>query len=202
MSLTVEFDDGTVLTSSPGDTTVEGYPITYTHNQTNEHWYSQNSEGYTANTLTITVLNKSVDYEVIINQSALFTVKGKVVDDYDNSPVANATVKLSNAAVASTGSDGTFSFVYAPGKYKVSVSGESVLERTFTLTVDINDSVNDHTSTPVGVKNIDYVNDGIINGRDYAYIKTSLAPSAQTKAKGAFYADTGFEKSDYPKLEL
>ena len=202
MSLTLLFDDGTTLTSSPGDLDVEGYPIGYSHNQAETHWYSVNDENYTSNKLTISVLNKSVDYEVVINESALFSVKGKVVDYYDNSPVANAKIKVSNAVVATTDSNGVFSFAYSPGKLNLSVSGGSVLERSFSLTVDINDTNNDHTSSPVKVVNVDYVNDGIINGRDLAYIKSSLASSAQTKAKKVFAAKTGFAKSDYPKLDL
>ncbi len=203
MSLTLVFDDGTTITSNAGDTTVEGYPIKYTHDQTNNHWYNSENEKYTANTLTITVLDKSADYEVVINQNAMLSVSGKVVDDNTGSAVSSAQIYIGNTVVATTKSDGTFSFSYSPGSYSVTIKGADIVARTFTLNVDaINPRNNDHTSTPVEVVCGDYVDDDIINGRDYAYIQKTLPQSERTAAKTAFGKYVGFTKNDYEKLIL
>lgn len=203
MTVTVEFADGTVLTSGVGDSTVGGYPITYTHRQSEVHWYNKENENYTANTLTVSVLSKSADYEVNINQSALLNVTGRVTDILDGASVENARIVIGSNTVATTKSDGTFTFAYSPGTYEVTVEGDSVLSRTFTLKVDaVNVSNNNHTEQPIGVVTVDYVNDGIINGRDYAYITGTLSGSSQKAAKSEFASYTGFEKTDYDALVL
>ena len=145
MSLTLTFDDGTVLTSNAGDSTVEGYPIKYTHTQQTNHWYNSANVHYTANTLTITVLDKSVDYEVVINESAMLSVSGKIVDDETQSAVEGAQIIIGGKALTTTKSDGTFSFSASPGSYQVTVSGTGIVARTFTLNIDaVNVAGNDH----------------------------------------------------------
>lgn len=203
MSLTLEFDDGTVITSSAGDATVGGYPITYTHNQQGVHWYNKNNENYTANTLTIKVLDKSVDYEVTVNESALLTVSGKVVDDYDGSALPNAEIYIGVNKVAVTDKDGIFSFAYSPGTHNMSIRGDNILDRNLTLTVDTSDvSKNNHKDTPVSVVVVDYVDDDVINGRDYAYIKSNLTGTEFETAKAKFNSRVGFAASDYEKIIL
>ena len=198
MALTVQFDDGTVISSNPGDSTVQGYPITYTHNQQEVHWYNSQNELYTANTLRISVLDMTVDYEVVINQSAMFTVSGKVVDDYDSTALSGAQLYIGSNLVATSSDDGTFSFAYPPGTYVLTIKGANILERNLSLTVDTYDlSKNDHRDTPFGVVTIDYVNDGIINGRDYAYIKRKLSSSELDKAKKKFTRYINFTSDDY-----
>ena len=48
----------------------------------------------------------------------------------------------------------------------------------------------------------DFVDDDIINGRDYAYIQKTLPQSERTAAKTAFGKYVGFTKNDYEKLIL
>ncbi len=202
MSVTVEFDDGTVLTSEKGETTVNGYPITFSHRQEEVHWYNKENEAYTANTLTVTVLGVSADYEVEIEQGALFTVKGKVTDAVSGEAVAGAQIEIGGNPVSTTASDGTFSLLSAPGTYQAAVTGAYTVKRSFTVTVDAMSAENDHTATPIKVYNTDYVDDNIINGRDLAYIKRNLTGDALTKAKTAFTRSVGFTSGDYPPLAL
>ena len=203
MSLTLEFDDGTVITSASGDSTVGGYPITYTHNQPTTHWYNKNNENYTANTLTITVLDKSVDYEVNIDESALFTVSGKIADDCDGLGIEGAKITVDGSVVATTASDGVFSFAYAPGTHKLTISGDNIIPREVLFVVDImNPENNNHTATPISVVACDYIGDGRINGRDYAFIQQNLTADARTRAKSAFEKRVGFTKDDYEKLSF
>ena len=203
MSVMLEFDDGTVITSSTGDTTAGGYPITYTHNQSAVHWYNKNNELYTANTLTITVLDKSVTYEVNIDESALFTVSGKVTDDCGGAPIKDAKITIDNSVVATTSSDGIFTFAYAPGTHKMTVSGDNIIPRDVTFVVDImHTENNNHIATPIEVVACDFVGDGIINGRDYAYIQRSIPDDEREKARMAFEKRVGFTKNDYEKLSL
>ncbi|MBQ7202672.1 MAG: carboxypeptidase regulatory-like domain-containing protein [Eubacterium sp.] len=203
MSLTITFDDGTVITSNPGSSDVGGYPIKYNHNQSEVHWYNSENPDYTANTLTVTVLDKSVDYNVVIEQGAMFTVKGKIIDSYDSSPVSGAQIVINSNTVATTGSDGCFSFPYSPGTYTVTIKGSGIVKRTFTLGIDAQGGdKNDHTSTPVSVVTGDYIADDIINGRDFAYIKRNLSGADYTKAKTMFYDTVGFCADNYEPLVL
>ena len=203
MSLTLKFDDGTELTSNPGDSTVEGYPIKYTHDQANTHWYNSENEKYTANSLTITVLDKSVDYEVVINQSALLSVSGIIADEDTDAVISGAQIYIGNSVVATTNSSGKFSFSTSPGTYQVTVKGSGIVARIFTLNVNaIDPTQNDHTATPVKVVRGDYVEDDIINGRDYAYINSTLPAAERTAAKTAFNKHIGFRSADYANLVL
>ena len=203
MVVTLEFDDGTTITSQKGSTDAGGYPISYTHKQQSVHWYNSENENYTANTLTVSVMGKSADYEVVINQSALLTYSGKVVDSYDNAPVSNAKIVIGSNTVATTKSDGTFQFSYSPGKYTAIVTGSGIVKREYTVNIDaVNVSGNNHTDEPVEVVTGDYIDDDIINGRDYAYIKTNLTGDDLTDAKARFTKNVGFVKSDYEKLIL
>ena len=203
MVVTVEFDDGTVLTSKKGETTVNGYPITYTHKQDEVHWYNRDNELYTANTLRVSVLGVSADYEVNIAQDALFNVKGRVTDAFDGTVIAGAGIEIGGNVVATTDENGVFQILSAPGTMSAYVTGGNVVRRAFTLTVDAaSTSGNDHTATPIAVYNVDYIDDDVVNGRDYAYIQRSLPSDTQAKAKKEFASCVGFASGDYPALVL
>lgn len=200
MIVTIFYADGSSSSSALGSDTVDGFDIRYSHTQSVDHWYPEQDERYTGNILTIKVLNKSVDYNVVINQDALLTVSGKVCDYINEEPVSGANISVNGAIVASTSSNGSFSFAYSPGYYTMSVSGENIITRTFNISVDTMEENNDHSAQPIGVVVGDYVKDGIINGKDYAYIQNVLSGDGQKKEEEKFAKQFLFKSDKYPEL--
>lgn len=203
MTVTITYKDGHT-SSVTGKDSIDGYDIRYSQNQINNHWYiSSDTLNYTANILTVSVLDVSTDYNVNINSGAMCVVKGKVVDLISNSPVQNASIKVNRSVVATTNSNGEFSFPYAAGRYNVSVEAENAIPRSVILTVDItSDEKNNHISTPVPLLTIDYISDGIINGMDYAYIRKKLSGSQRELLSKRFGDYANFTQSNYSSITL
>ena len=172
MTITVKYKDGTESTAAGTSDTIDGYSISFNQKQNINHWYPQNSDEYVKNTLTVTVGTVSTDYDVVIITSAMFGVKGRVVDYVTNEPIANASIAINSQAVATTDKNGNFAFVYSAGNFNISIRTINSVDYFGTLLVDANNaSNNNHTANPYKLANCDYVNDEIINAKDYAYAK-------------------------------
>ena len=184
MTLKVHYKNGSVSTASAGAATVDGCTINYTQNQSQTHWYPEEDEKYTANLITVSVLNKSVQYNVKINQSALFTYHGAVCDYISKEPVAGASISINGSERAISDENGEFSFASAPGVYRARVTSQTIIPRECTISVDVNSEKNDKTKSPIEVVNCDYVKDGIINAKDYSYIiKNFDSEKAETEGE-------------------
>ena len=170
MTVKVYYKNGSVSTVSAAAGSVDGIGINYYQNQSESHWYPAEDERYSGNYITISVLNKSAQHDVKINQSALFTFKGKVCDYVSGEAVCGAVIKINGIEKATTDLNGEFSFASAPGVYTLAVSGDSIIKREYSVAVDVNPENNDRRETPFEVVNCDYVKDGIINAKDFAYI--------------------------------
>lgn len=203
MTVTLIYKDGHT-SSVTGQDKIDGYDIKYSHDQVNTHWYiATDTQNYTANILTVSVLNVSTDYNVNINSGAMCIVKGKVTDCFDNNPVQNATIKINRSVVTKTNDKGEFSFAYSAGRYTMDIEAENAIPRSVTLTIDItNDEKNNHISTPVQLLMIDYVDDDIINGMDYAYIRKKLSGSVRDIQTKKFSEYAGFTQADYSPVAL
>lgn len=203
MTITLTYKDGSTSVAKNGADTIDGYSITYKDNQRETHWYSVDCDEYVANIITITVGSLSYDYEVVINEGALFTVTGYVTDYVTGEGISNASIVYNNSVVTRTDSNGKFSFAYAPGSYVFKVQAANSIPRTFTLNVSAyNTSSNDHTATPISLVVGDYVSDGIINAKDYGYILNKLNGDTQTKEKNKFNKQINFTAEKYSDLIL
>lgn len=200
MVVTLHYEDGTTVTSNVGANTVDNYKINYTHNQSNIHWFSQSSSTYVSNAITITVGNVSTDYDVIIKVGSLYPATGKVCDYITGDPIQNATITIDNTRVATTNENGEFAFVYKSGYFWAFVDAPHSIKRKVLIGVNAG-KANDYTLNPIGVASCDYINDGIINAKDFAYIK-KLPSSQQEKAKQSFNGTINFKQSSYPSLSL
>lgn len=199
MVVTITYKDGTTVSSDIGANTVDGHQITYSQNQELQHWYIPTAEQYTSNTLTITVMDVSYDFEVTIKSGQMFNVSGGVCDMVTNEPVIGAELQIRNQTVATTDENGEFVFGYAPGSYIVVVKAPNAISRTITITVDAqNTENNNHKSTPIPILVNDYVQDGYINGKDFGYIvKNKL-----TEKKNTFSQYVEFTTDSYSQLTL
>ncbi len=199
MVVTITYKDGSTVSSDMGANTVDGYQITYSQNQDLNHWYISTAEEYTSNTITVTVMGISFDYEVEIKSGEMFMVKGSVSDMTNDEPLANAELQIRNQTIAKTDKNGEFSFGYAPGKYVVVVKAPNAISRTITIKVDAqNTANNDHRATPIPVLVADYVQDGYVNGKDFAYmVKNKLTEKQKAFSK---YAD--FDTNSYSQFDL
>ena len=202
MVVTVYYINGSESKSALGADEVDGYKIKYTQNQDSAHWYPKEDEKYTQNILTVSILDKSAEYNVVINQDALFTVYGSVSDYISNEAVSGAVIRINGSEVAVTDSQGNFSFVSAPGIYNASVSGSNIISREFKITVNVNSEMNNHTANPIGVVTGDYVQDGIINAKDFAYITKTLSGEKQESEAEKFSQQIHFKSENYPNLVI
>ena len=202
MTVKVHYKNGAVSTVTAGSDSVDGYTIKYSNNQTQTHWYPKSDERYKGNYITVSILNKSTDYDVEINQNALFNVFGSVNDYISGEAISGAMVSINNSEVARTDENGSFSFVYSPGYYTVKISGKNIIPRTFNLTVNVNPEYNDHRKTPIGIVSSDYVTDGIINAKDYGYILKTFSGEKQETETQKISELINFISADYPELAL
>lgn len=190
MNITVTFKDGTVKHIKATDGSFDGYSITFKHNQNVNHWFAQNTSEYVANTLTVFVGPVSCDYDVKIETSAMYGIKGRVIDYVTNEPIRNASVSLNGIEVAKTDENGGYAFVYTAGTYNLTVKTPTSINYSYKLVVDTEDTQNNNqTENPIKLVNCDYVKDGIINAKDYAYSR---------KNGYAYYPSiTNFTKNNY-----
>ena len=201
MIVTLYYKNGSSSSSERGGTTIDGYTLSFSQNQNNSHWYPKEDEKYTGNYLTVSILNVSAVYDVVINQSALFTVYGRVCD-INGEMLSGASLKINDTEVATTDSNGKFSFVSAPGIYSAKISGSNIVPRNFMITVYVDRDKNDHTSTPISVVDCDYAFNGIVNAKDFAYIQKNFSGNEKEKALSKFSRSINFKSSDYEELKL
>lgn len=198
-TITLYYTDGTSV-SSTGEETVGGYDITYSHNQAQEHWYPQGNENYTANTMTFKVLDKTASVDVQINSTARQSVTGKVVD-MTGAPVGGAEIKISGAVITQTNNNGNFTFSNSPGAYFCTVSTDNSIDRDFTIVVSSLSST-DYSGTPIEVCTCDYVDDGVINAKDFALMMKTLEGEELEEQQQEFGSSINLTKGTYPALSL
>lgn len=190
MEITMRYKDGTSKTFDATDPAYDGI-VSFTHNQEKQHWYPQSSDDYVKNTLTVSVGMISCDFDVPIEISALYGIKGKVVDFATNEPIEDATIIVDgNPLSEKTDNNGNFSFVHEAGNINIVVETNSSIDRSILYTVNAgNQSNNNMVNNPIKLINCDYVHDGIINAKDYAF----------AKKKGYAYHSsiTNFTKNNY-----
>lgn len=195
MTVTVHYANGTTK-SVTGKNSIDGYEIKYHHTQEKDHWYPQNHPSYNGNIITVSILDKSVDYNVIIKSSALYTLQGRVVD-MAGKPIKDAVITNGSNTLATTDSNGKFYISTIPGEYKLSVSAKNSIPRPFSVLVSVDNEYNDHTSTPIDLCTCDYVPDGYINAKDYSFmLKNNIDDDAQ------FKASINFNKSKYRQINF
>ena len=202
MIVILNYKNGQSVRSAVGESTVDGYTISFIQNQSENHWYPQADEKYTHNTLTVKILNKTKDYDVVINQSALFTVYGSVCDYIGGEAISDAVISINGNETATTDADGNFSFVSAPGVFRATVSGSNIIKRDFTIVVEIDRDANDHSDNPIGVVACDYVSDGIINAKDFAYIQKNFTGESKRAQANKFSQLINFKAENYEKLSI
>lgn len=202
MTVTIHYKNGNTSSAYAGADSIDGYSIKYSNNQAASHWYPKADEKYTGNYITISILNKSAEYDVVINQDALFTVYGSVCDYVSGGAISGAVIRVNNSDVATTDSNGVFSFVSAPGTYNATLSGKNIITRAFKITVNVNSDLNDHRAKPVGVAASDYVSDGIINAKDFGYIQKNFSGEKQTAESMKIKDLINFTTNDYEELAI
>lgn len=200
MTITVYYSTGEVK-SVTGKTEIDGYKVSYLHNQSTTHWYPKEHDNYKNNILTVKILDVSADYNVPILSTARYSVQG-TVQSMNNKLVENAQIYCNSELLATTNSSGYFYFSYPAGKYTLTIKAPNSLERKITLIVSTTNNDNNYTSKPIRLYTCDYVNDGIINTKDYAAI-TKLDDAAQIKRDTAQYQSAiHFTSDNYEEFSL
>lgn len=179
-TVTIYYTDGTTK-SATGVYDIDGLTVNYTHDQINNHWYVESDALYTANELTVTVLDKSATINVNIQESELHPIKGKVVDYTTGQPIENANICIQSQTVATTDENGNFAFTSAAGGYTCTITCENSLDNVFPLIVVAEAGANDHTSTPYKLMTGDFVDDEVINVKDIVTVKRSTTMTEAEK---------------------
>ncbi len=200
MKITVYYTDGRISYVNGGDE-VDGYKIMYKHTQYKDHWYAQSTDDYKSNKLTVEVVDASADFEVPINIDPMHGVKG-IVQDYAGNPVENAAIYSNGVVIARTDKTGKFAFSLTAGLKVFTVSADHAIDRKITITVSATQYGNDFTEKPIRLVTCDYVKDGIINAKDYAYISKNLDNQQMEKQKLQFKKAIHFTKENYEQLDL
>lgn len=200
ITITIHYNDGSTSTVI-GKDEIDGYDILFTHMQSVNHWYAQSTPEYTANTLTIKIADASVDFDVPIEISSMYAVKGTVVDT-DGNPVANARIvnSNSNSTLATTDANGKYYFASLTGKYNITVRCDNAVSRNVEMMVGTGQSGN--SFEPIQIVTCDYVDDEIINAKDYAYIVRNLSGSELDEKKEQFSNYINFSQDDYEPVTL
>lgn len=200
ITITIHYNDGSTSTVI-GKDEIDGYDILFTHTQSVNHWYAQSTPEYTANTLTIKIADASVDFDVPIEISSMYAVKGTVVDT-DGNPVANARIvsSNSNSTLATTDANGKYYFASLTGKYNITVRCDNAVSRNVEMMVGTGQSGN--SFEPIQIVTCDYVDDEIINAKDYAYIVRNLSGSELDEKKEQFSNYINFSQDDYEPVTL
>ncbi len=198
MTVTIHFNDGQQI-SATGQEEINGYRIIFQHNQNSAHWYPQTDERYTENTYTVKILDKTASMDVPITVGARFAVKGTVTDMQGN-PIENADIRLAQNSVAYTDSNGSFCFYSITGEYSCTVLSENSIARDLKILVTASASENDFTSTPITLCNYEYIDDGIINAKDFAVLRRNY-PQDDERIEH-FNEVINFTADDYSPLYL
>ncbi|MGN1328854.1 MAG: hypothetical protein ACI4V4_04045 [Eubacterium sp.] len=200
-AVTIYYSDGTSSSSVMGDDNVDGYSIIYNHNQSEQHWYPESDENYTGNILSVKVLNATAQISVQIITTARYGVKGKVVD-LAGSPVENAQIISSTSiVVAETDSEGVFSFYSTTGKNDYTVDAENALARKVYITTSSTEN-KDYSDTPIAICTCEFLNDGVINAKDFALMKKSVSEEEFENQQKQFSKAINFTQQDYPELSI
>lgn len=180
MTITLHYSDGT-SESGHGVDIIDGYKILYNFNQEENHWYDDNDPKHTENILTIAVGSVSCDFDVPIEVGPNYNVRGMITDYTTGEPVENAKIYWGQVYLGSTNTDGEFHFIHGCGTYFLTIEREDAYTREIKLTVSQNGTLNDHRADPILLLTGDYVRDGIINGKDIAYINKMLPAEVRNK---------------------
>lgn len=202
MTVTLIYYDGTRVSKTGVTDTIDGYSIRYSHSQEVNHWYVQRDEKYTSNILKVSVLDKSVDYNVVIDETPLYAAKGRIVNYADGTPVKNATISIGASRLATTDENGKFAFVHNTGSFSATIDAENAIKRVVTINIGALPNGNDYTQTPIGIAIGDYVKDGIINVKDFAYVIQYMDDADKEIAKANFPKQMNLRTSRYPSLTL
>lgn len=192
--ITVYYEDGTSVTAM-GNETIDGNRFAFKDNQYYDHWLSTSDNPDHRNILTIEYLDKSTEIDIQIKGSARYEFKGYVVDFADQ-PIENACITINNSKYY-TNSKGFFSIYVPGGSYDFKISTDTSIDRTLPITIAANNTDNDYTASPFRICNCDYVKDGHINAKDFAYISKNLSGDKLTAVTNEFENSINFEKSKY-----
>jgi hypothetical protein len=194
MTITVYYSNGTSTTATGVDS-IDGYDISYVENQYENHWYPSSAEEYTENTFTVKILNSTASCNVDIVIGARYSVKG-IVLNFAGEPIQNVAVALNGTTVAYTDANGKFSFYSDAGIKSLTLSTDTSIDLTKLITITASASGNDFTETPFYLCNCDYVKDGYINAKDFAYISNNFTGSELDSIKEEFEASINFSQYD------
>lgn len=201
MTITVYYSNGDIKKVRGTETEIDGYPILFKHSQisTQEHWYPQESSKYTANTLTVSILDATADFDVPISLAS-YGVSGKVVDYFGN-PIKNAQVSAANQTLK-TDANGEFVFAASAGMIDMSITTDNAIARKIQVNVNKNFDKNNFLQSPVTLVTCDYVADGVINAKDNAYAAQTLSGDELDKAKIQLENNINFDSNSYESLVL
>lgn len=192
--ITVYYEDGTSV-SALGNETIDGNRFTFKDNQYYDHWLPSNDYPDHRNVLTIEYLDKSTEIDIPITGSARYEFKGYVMD-FAGQPIENATLTINNSRYY-TNSQGFFSIYVPGGVYDLRISSDTSIDRIIPVTIAANNTDNDYTASPFKLCNCDYIKDGYINAKDFAYIRKNLTGDALTAAENEFHNSVNFDKEQY-----
>lgn len=202
MTVTVTYKDGSVSSVSNGASSIDGYSILYKENQAENHWYPNGSGLCTGNVITVTVLNKSYEYSVIIEHSLKCRVMLKVVDNVTGEAVSGATVSQGSNDIGSTNGEGIATVSLLPGSNSLKIRYENAISRELTIIVNVSATDRDLSGEPIGLATGDYNSDGIINAKDYAYITKTFGGNKKTAEIEKFESQINFTAADYTPLQF
>ena len=196
-SVTVNYEDGTSLTSKPGETSINGIEIQFKDNQAVDHWaYFDSSTGTVSknNIFTIKYLDQSYDINIVVDTPPLYTFKGKIVNFNNESiPAEGAYITYNGSVVTRADSEGNFSFSYPSGLYPMVFTSTNGISRNVSVVVSTQTTT---CQTPVAIITSDYDHDGFVNIRDYSLIMEKGG------SKELFKSQRGLTSSDYPDLTI
>lgn len=194
-TVTVHYSNGKSSTVT-GQETVDGYNIKYIDNQDKKHWYPASDPNYTGNEITVQILDKTTKMNITVSSTARYLVKGKVLN-LANQPVKNAALSVNSTELAFTDENGLFSFYISGGNHSLKISAPNSIDRVTPILVAAQIDGNDWIDNPFYLCNCDYVRDGIVNAKDFAYIIKNVPADMQEQVKAEFRASINFTEDDY-----
>ncbi len=200
MTVTVYYSTGEV-SSVTGKTEIDGYTIRYLNDQLNTHWYPKEHPNYTANIITVKILDVTADYNVDIISSARYPVQG-VVKSMNGEYIKEAQIYCGSELLATSSATGYFSFSYPAGQYTLTVKAPGALARTATIIVSTTAKDNNYVSQPINLYTCDYVQDGIINTKDYAKIKKLTDDALMKKDIEQYSSAIHYTSKNYEDLNI
>lgn len=200
LTVKVTYKDGTVSTVT-GKDEIDGHPIVYSTNQAEEHWYPESNENYTGNVITVTIMGFSADYNAVITESTYKSVKLKVVDYSMGVALSGVTLECDGQS-AVTDANGIAELSLLRGDNSVTVSDMFAIKRTVTVNPNIEGNILNFTSQEIRLVTGDYNGDGVINGKDYAYILKNFKGDTLAYEKIKFKKQINFKEDSYPQLKI